>query len=283
MKVNIRLNRPQRLVLRILGETGSIPFPTLQRVVKAVDFAESDFSAFIRVVADRAREDRFFALDRPKLSELERTVEGLIAVGLIQRPGYTGLARRDTGEKLLLPYGSLSEVAVELTHEGKRVANSIKEERRLVLRPAPERRANVFVACAFGHSDIDMLYDNQLAPACASLGYEPVRVDMTEPKQTITEAILEGITECACAIADLTYARPSVYFEVGFAHGLGVPLLLTCRSDHAHGKNDDVKVHFDLEQYKISFWTRTPRRGIQWPRKMKPSLRLSELVPDLRK
>ena len=202
-------------------------------------------------------------------------------VGLVERPGYTGLAHRETGRKLYLPYNSSSEVEVELTHEGKRVARSIKDERQLILRPAPDRRTGIFVACAFGRPEIDALYDKQLAPACESLGYEPLRIDMSEPERSITDAILEGITECACVVADLTFARPSVYFEVGFAHGLGVPLLLSCRSDHYRGKRDDAKVHFDLEQYKVSFWSRTPKKGFRWSRKMKPLSRLSDLVPNL--
>jgi hypothetical protein len=101
---------------------------------------------------------------------------------------------------------------------------------------------------------------------------------MTEPKHSITEAILEGIAECACVIADLTFARPSVYFEVGLAHGLGIPLLLTCRLDHHKGNESDKKVHFDLEQYKISFWTKTADGEFRWPKNMTPKSRLRALL-----
>jgi nucleoside 2-deoxyribosyltransferase len=102
---------------------------------------------------------------------------------------------------------------------------------------------------------------------------------MSEPERTMTEAITDSITEAACVVADLTHARPSVYFEVGYAHGLGVPLLLTCRKDHHRGTEDNARVHFDLQQYRISFWERTSESAFSWDKKsMKPDKRLAALV-----
>lgn len=80
-------------------------------------------------------------------------------------------------------------------------------------------------------------------------------------------------------LADLTHARPSVYFEVGYAHGLGVPLLLTCREDHCRGKSDHARIYFDLEQYKISYWSRTSKGEFNWPKGMEPAERLPSIVP----
>ena len=268
------LKPDQKLILRILRETGKLHFPVLERILDAINVSDFDFDEFVRVVGDKRPWDLRSSWEKPKISQLERTIEGLIFVGLVKRSSHSYDHLR------IFPTDSgLTIDDLELTSEGERVAKSIKEERFLILRPAPTRRSTIFVACAFGHDDIDILYEKQLVPALEALRYNPIRIDMSEPNKSITEAILEGITDCACAIADLTYARPSVYFEVGFAHGLGVPLLLTCRSDHHRGKHDDHKVHFDLEQYKISFWSRTPKGGFRWPKNMNPSLRLPTLVP----
>jgi nucleoside 2-deoxyribosyltransferase len=79
-------------------------------------------------------------------------------------------------------------------------------------------------------------------------------------------------------LADLTHARPSVYFEVGYAQGLGVPLLLTCRKDHYRAAHDNARVHFDLEQYKISFWSRNSKGQFIWAKGMEPTKRLKSLV-----
>lgn len=274
MKVSFALKPDQKLILRVLRETGKIYYPVLRRVLGAIEHSESDFDAFVKSLADKEEFEFRPNWQKPKPTELERTLDGLLFVGLIEQSFHSGgqftVFMRDTG---------LTNSNIALTTEGERVAKSIKEERHLILRPAPTRRTTVFVACAFGYDEIDLLYEKHVLPECKSVNYDAVRVDMTEPKQSITEAVLEGITESACVIADLTYARPSVYFEVGLAHGLGIPLLLTCRSDHHRGKADNKKVHFDLEQYKISFWKRTPKGGFGWPKNMKPASRLSALVP----
>tara|TARA_R110002050_G_scaffold85135_1_gene181727 strand:- start:12337 stop:12663 length:327 start_codon:yes stop_codon:yes gene_type:complete len=97
----------------------------------------------------------------------------------------------------------------------------------------------------------------------------------------ITEDIVENILNAKCIIADLTYARPSVYFEVGYAHGLPADLLLTCREDHHRGIKDDAKIHFDLEQFKISFWSVDSNGNFKWRKNMDPQFRLGEILKKI--
>src|SRR5262249_24978205 len=63
---------------------------------------------------------------------------------------------------------------------------------------------------------------------------------------------------CDFAIADLTYARPSVYFEAGFAQR-EVPVIYTCRGDHFKYQSEDSqehhRVHFDLQMKNIIRWS----------------------------
>jgi DNA-binding MarR family transcriptional regulator len=203
--------------------------------------------------------------DRP----LNKELSGLEYIGLLDVDG-DNTFDSDFGEE---------EVHVSLTDEGKRIAEALTKNRKPIFRPQVSSLTTVFIACAFGHTEIDELSSKHFFSACENLGYEAVRVDMTEPSQTITERIMEGITEAACVIADLTYARPSVYFEVGYSVGLGIPLVLTCRNDHYHGQEDDQRVHFDLEQYKISFWEQNNSGEFQWPKSMEPFARLSLILP----
>lgn len=69
-----------------------------------------------------------------------------------------------------------------------------------------------------------------------------------------------------------------MYFEAGFALSLGVPILLTCRKDHYRCFEDNRRVHFDLEQFKISFWERQKRGKISWAEGMEPVERLGQLL-----
>lgn len=46
------------------------------------------------------------------------------------------------------------------------------------------------------------------------------------------------------------------------------------------GQKDDARIHFDLEQYKISYWSRTSRGQFRWSKGMKPVERLPSIVPS---
>lgn len=174
--------------------------------------------------------------------------------------------------------GQKKEPWVQITRQGLELTSRIADDRLLVVRRRSASRDSVFVASAFGRSDTDELFETVLEPTCAQVGLQAVRVDLSEPESTITEAILRGVQTAECVIADLTYARPSVYFEAGFGAGLGVPLLLTCREDHQRGAADSERVHFDLEQYKISFWKRGADGSFLWSKKMDPETRLKGLT-----
>lgn len=56
------------------------------------------------------------------------------------------------------------------------------------------------------------------------------------------------IRESRFVVADVTGHRPGVYYEAGFAFGLTLPVIWTCRSDH---RND---IHFDTRQFNHIFW-----------------------------
>lgn len=175
---------------------------------------------------------------------------------------------------------TVKEPWVKITEEGSELASKIAENRLLIVRHKSVKRKSIFVATAFGRPDTDELYEVELKPACAKVGFQAVRVDLSEPETTITEAILRGIQVAECVIADLTYARPSVYFEAGFGGGLGAPLLLTCRKDHQKGNIDSERIHFDLEQYKISFWERRADGSFLWKKEMHPKARLTALIGE---
>lgn len=260
MKVPFELRPNHRLILYILhGRRYALEFKDLSRALEALAAADdSNFDRFIDIVVG----PYYVPFARSGYTPpVIRDIDGLEFIGLIQ-------------VKRLLE----QPFEIELTEEGKRIAKSISENRRVIVRPQPSLRTSVFVACAFGYEEIDQLYSNNLAQACETLGYTPVRVDMNEPSQTITELMMDSVTEAACVIADLTHARPSVYFEVGYAHGLGVPLLLTCRKDHHRGKSDAARIHFDLEQYKISYWSRDSKGRFTWRKEMEPYKRLASIL-----
>lgn len=118
---------------------------------------------------------------------------------------------------------------------------------------------NAFVVLRIGEKDVDKLFDEAISPATRECGLEAKRVDLTEGGETITERILQLLDGSSLVIADLTYERPNCYFEAGYTQGKGIPLIYMARKDHdprrPGRKVDDPRVHFDLDTYKITYWS----------------------------
>ena len=125
------------------------------------------------------------------------------------------------------------------------------------------KKISCFVACAFGKEDVDEIYENATLPALKSMEIKPYRVDQIEHNDDIDNKIIELISKCDICIADLTYARPSVYYEAGYFTGLKKPVIFISRKDHFSPKIEDVygnlKIHFDLQMKNIIPWSSTKR------------------------
>jgi len=109
----------------------------------------------------------------------------------------------------------------------------------------------------FEREDTDRVYDDIIAPILREKQVTPVRIDRIEHNDDINVRIIHELQQCDFAIADLTYARPSVYFEAGFAQR-NVPVIYTCRKDHFSQQVNDpfgnLRVHFDLQMKNIIPW-----------------------------
>ena len=120
------------------------------------------------------------------------------------------------------------------------------------------RNHNCFVASAFGYKDVDEIYSKAIVPVLKDLSIKPRRVDKINHNNKIDFKIIELINECNFCIADLTYARPSVYYEAGFIEGLSKNVIYICREDHFNPKAGDSfgnqKIHFDLITKNIISW-----------------------------
>lgn len=113
-----------------------------------------------------------------------------------------------------------------------------------------ENNANsdqAFVAMWFD-PDLTTAYTDGFAPALDKCGYQPTRIDLHEHNDKIDDRIISEIRRSGLLVADFTGHRGGVYFEAGFAMGLGIPVIWTCRSD------DIGEAHFDTRQYNHIVW-----------------------------
>jgi hypothetical protein len=106
----------------------------------------------------------------------------------------------------------------------------------------------VFVAMYF-HDDLGPVFSDAIRPALAQLGYEAERVDRREHNNRIDDEIVARIRASRFVLADFTGHRGGVYFEAGFAHGLGKPVIFSVRAD------DLENAHFDTRHFNHIKWT----------------------------
>ncbi len=104
-----------------------------------------------------------------------------------------------------------------------------------------------FVAMWFD-DELKDIYDKYIYKAIDEAKFKPVRIDGKEHINKICDEIIAEIRKSRFIVADFTGQRGGVYYEAGFAQGLGIPVIWTCREDYAE------KLHFDIRQYNCIIW-----------------------------
>ncbi|MGO4195686.1 hypothetical protein AB4Z13_10000, partial [Rhizobium sp. YAF28] len=110
-----------------------------------------------------------------------------------------------------------------------------------------------------------ILVDTHASERCVSKGAPKfaLTIDQKEHSNKIDDEIIAEIRRSKFLIADFTCGlvgsgegitaipRGGVYYEAGFAQGLGIPVIWCCREDHIN------HVHFDTRQFNHITW-KTP-------------------------
>src|ERR1700720_3760384 len=84
------------------------------------------------------------------------------------------------------------------------------------------------------------------AAVCKEAGFTVERTDQAESVERIIPRILAGIKRSAFVIADVTEANPNVFYEIGFAAGLGMSVIVTARKG--------TPLPFDIADIPVLFW-----------------------------
>jgi hypothetical protein len=119
--------------------------------------------------------------------------------------------------------------------------------------------SQAFVAMWFSPS-LEDAYDGGFEPAIRDNGYDALRIDKKEHINKIDDEIIAEIRRSRFVVADFTsellavekrqilVPRGGVYYEAGFAQGIGIPVIWTVRADCID------YVHFDTRQYSHVVW-----------------------------
>jgi hypothetical protein len=102
----------------------------------------------------------------------------------------------------------------------------------------------IFVIMAI-RSDMDPIFDG-IQSVATEMGFNAIRVDKVLGDYKITDKIIEFIHNARFIIADLTHERPNVYFELGYARGIGKTVITTARKG--------TELHFDVKDWTCIFY-----------------------------
>jgi hypothetical protein len=99
-----------------------------------------------------------------------------------------------------------------------------------------------FVAMWFDASMNDV-FELGISGAVMDCGFPPpIRIDRKEHNNQITDEIIAAIRDAEFVIADFTGNRGGVYYEAGFARGLGRPVIYCCKASHFDARHFDTQV-----------------------------------------
>ena len=141
-----------------------------------------------------------------------------------------------------------------------------------LLKSTNEDSLQGFVAMWF---DDKMLatFETCISKAISDAGFEPFIISMKDHNGNICDEIIAEIRKSRFLVADFTGASGGAYFEAGFALGLGLPVIWTCREDWFNNMeatkdieaeidgekrmitiDDSRQIHFDVNHYNFIVW-----------------------------
>ncbi|PFJ93319.1 hypothetical protein CN957_04660 [Bacillus cereus] len=90
---------------------------------------------------------------------------------------------------------------------------------------------NCFIVCPIGSEDSpqrkrsDIVLKHIIDPVCDALDFNVIRVDKLHDVDRIDNTIIEHLNDADLVIADMTEHNPNAFYEMGFRHALGKPLI----------------------------------------------------------
>jgi hypothetical protein len=112
------------------------------------------------------------------------------------------------------------------------------------------RRA--FMAMKFGDNELNSVVTDCFKPAVAETGFDLKPLSDDPEAGLIDNRMRVEIRRSRFLIADLTHHNNGAYWEAGFAEGLGLPVIYTCKQEVL--QHPDEEIHFDTRNQMIIMW-----------------------------
>ena len=246
---------------------GKYDAPVIWPTTRAGDAPNRKLSAWIREQSERGTPARFAkegAIENvlagiPDYTPLEKQLKLLQAIERKSDPPGTKV-RLSAEKDVPLAYSTSSkELAFYLRAlEERKLLKCFTDPWNVMITPSGwdyldkhasdlEEKTQAFVAMSFS-DEMRPMWEKAIKPAIHKAGYTAYRVDEEPHSENIIFKIMAEIKNSRFVVADVTEQNNGVYFEAGYALGLGLPVIWSVR------KNDAANVHFDTAQYNQIRW-----------------------------
>ncbi len=119
-----------------------------------------------------------------------------------------------------------------------------------LIRGSAGKSRKAFMAMKYGDAELDEVFSTWFKPASKQTGFDLFRLDEEPVAGIIDDRLRIAIRTARFLVADLTHDNRGVYWEAGFAEGLGRPVIYTCRKDVF----DQRGTHFDTNHLLTVTW-----------------------------
>lgn len=228
-------NLTQEKLTEILSYSG-YPRKPMDYLNKVVLNLYSCGSHFIREISDEAIPPSFgYAVTR---DEMYQMLDELIDMGYVKKTVYSYMSERDDG-----CYDQVQSNYYRLTAKGIQYAESLLD--------AAQDSDKIFVAMDYS-PELKSAYEKGIKPACKSCGMRAIRIDEKEHNDDIVDQIIVEIHQARFVIADFTTNNSGVYYEAGYAKGLGKEVIKLCQEKEFIPA--EKKPHFDISHEAFIRW-----------------------------
>ena len=105
---------------------------------------------------------------------------------------------------------------------------------------------SVFVIMSFAETGQYKDLYASIKRVCEKYEYDAQRVDESNLLKRIIPEIMRQVRQSAFVVADVTEAKPNVFYELGFSDGLGKEVILTAKAG--------TELPFDIQDVPVIFW-----------------------------
>lgn len=212
--------------IRELVRTNNLPTPAEQ----------CDY--LIMALADKTQLGNFLPIETPEIRSLVGATSYEALRTLVRHLLDGKEVEPDGGERAFLQ----QNMRVKLTVRGWIRNREIREK-------GIESR-NAFMAMQFDEPRVKRVYDKALVPGAKECGFNLAILNESQGAGLIDDQLRVRIRNCAFAVADVSTENPNVYWEAGYAEGLGKPVIYTCEE----GAFKAGASHFDTNHHTTVPW-----------------------------